>query len=125
MAVTALMSELENLDDDQQLEIVVTFDNHQINVFNHTGVSMPASSYFTNRSSSYYGMRMNWGQFIRWFDASVEHDHYHLHTGSWPNPSYKKMAASGPLPPPSVADIDGDGKNEVVAVSNVEKDIPL
>ena len=29
-----------NLDDDPQLEIVVTFDNHQINVFNHDGTSV-------------------------------------------------------------------------------------
>ena len=28
-----------NLDNDRQLEIVVTFDNHQINVFNHDGSS--------------------------------------------------------------------------------------
>ena len=32
-----------NLDDDPQLEIVVTFDNHQINVFNHDGTSVLAS----------------------------------------------------------------------------------
>ena len=39
-----------NLDDDPAQEIVVTFDNHQINVFNHDGVSMLASDYFTNRA---------------------------------------------------------------------------
>ena len=38
-----------NLDDDPQLEIVVTFDNHQINVFNHDGTSVLASPWFTNR----------------------------------------------------------------------------
>ncbi|NOQ47187.1 MAG: hypothetical protein GQ559_11055 [Desulfobulbaceae bacterium] len=112
-----------NLDDDNEKEIVVTFDNHQINVFHHTGVSMPASSWFTNRLPEYSGNRLNWGQFIRWFDPSVEEDHYHLHTGDWPNPdSYKWMQWTAS--PPSVADINQDGKNEVVAVSNVEKDIP-
>ena len=63
-----------NLDDDTELEIVVTFDNHQINVFHHTGISMPASEYFTNHSSQYLGNRLNWGQFIRWFDPQVEED---------------------------------------------------
>ena len=112
-----------NLDDDPFQEIVVTFDNHQINVFQHTGVSMLASPYFTNRSSEYYGNRLNWGQFIRWFDPQVEHNHYHLHTGDWPNPSREKWM-QWTHSPPSVADINGDGRNEVIAVSNVEMNIP-
>ncbi|MEA3548276.1 MAG: VCBS repeat-containing protein [Thermodesulfobacteriota bacterium] len=110
-----------NLDDDPEKEIVVTFDNHQINVFQHTGVSMLSSSYFTNRDSSYRDNRLNWGQFIRWFDADVEHDHYHLHTGTWPHPDNKKWM-QWTASPPSVADINGDGQNEVVGVANVEKD---
>ncbi len=112
-----------NLDDDSELEIVVTFDNHQINVFQHTGVSMLASSYFTNRSSEYLGNPLNWGQFIRWFDAGVEEDHYHLHTGDWPHPSTDKWM-QWTQSPPNVADLDLDGKNEVVCVSNVEMDVP-
>jgi hypothetical protein len=112
-----------NLDDDPEKEIVVTFDNHQINVFQHTGVSMLASPWFTNRSSEYSGNRLNWGQFIRWFDPDVERDHYHLHTGEWPNPENKKWM-QWTASPPSVADLNMDGKNEVVCVSNVEKDIP-
>jgi hypothetical protein len=111
-----------NLDDDPEKEIVVTFDNHQINVFQHTGVSMPASNYFTNRSTQYSGNRLNWGQFIRWFDAATEHNHYHLHTGDWPHPIHDKWM-QWTASPPSVADINDDGKNEVVAVSNVEKDV--
>jgi hypothetical protein len=75
-----------DLDDDPELEVVVTFDNHQINAFEHTGVSILASSYFTNRSSAYYNNRLNWGQFIRYIDPQVEEDHYHLHTGPWPGP---------------------------------------
>ena len=112
-----------NLDDDPDKEIVVTFDNHQINVFEHTGISMLASPYFTNRLPEYLGNRLNWGQFIRWFDAPVERDHYHLHTGDWPNPESQKWM-QWTQSPPSVADIDRNGKNEVVAVANVEKDIP-
>ena len=41
---TGRTSGIGNLDDDPQLEIVVTFDNHQINVFNHDGTSVLASA---------------------------------------------------------------------------------
>jgi hypothetical protein len=112
-----------NLDDDQEQEIVVTFDNHQINVFNHTGLSMLAAPYFTNRNSAYLDNRLNWGQFIRWFDSTVEHNHYHLHTGTWPHPNNQKWM-QWTSSPPSVADMNGDGKNEVVAIANVEMDVP-
>ncbi len=112
-----------NLDDDPELEIVVTFDNHQINVFEHTGISKLASPYFTNRSSEYSGNRLNWGQFIRWFDPQVEENHYNLHTGTWPHPSNEKWM-QWTASPPSVADLNGDGKNEVIGVANVEKDVP-
>ena len=44
-----------NLDDDPQLEIVVTFDNHQINVFNDDGTSVLASPWYTNRDSAHAG----------------------------------------------------------------------
>ena len=73
-----------NLDDDAQLEIVVTFDNHQINVFNHDGTSVLASPWFRNRDSRYAGRRLGWGQFIRWLDPAVEARHYHEHAGPWP-----------------------------------------
>jgi len=110
-----------NLNDDPELEIVVTFDNHQINTFYHNGLSMTASPYFTNRQRDYAGNRMNWGQFIRWFDAAVEHDHYHLHTGPWPHPDNEKWM-QWTHSPPGVTDMNNDGNNEVVCVSNVEKD---
>jgi hypothetical protein len=112
-----------NLDDDPALEIVVTYDNHQINVFNHDGTSTLASSYFTNRQSAYQGNRLNWGQFIRWYDAAVEEQHYHLHQGPWPHPSTNKWAQWTDSPP-NVVDLNGDGRNEVVAISNIEMDVP-
>ena len=112
-----------DVDDDPFLEIVVTFDNHQVNVFDHTGVSVLASDYFTNRQSEYLGNRLNWGQFIRWFDPGIEERHYNLHTGDWPHPATEKWL-QWTASPPNVSDINRDGRNDVVCVSNVEKDVP-
>lgn len=112
-----------NIDDDAEQEIVVTFDNHQINAFEHTGVSILASNWFTNCATAYYDNRLNWGQFIRYFDADVEENHYNLHLGNWPGPATEKWL-QWTASPPSVYDIDGDGKKEVVCIPNVEMDIP-
>ncbi len=112
-----------NIDDDPALEIITTFDNHQINAFNLDGTSVLASRWFTNPESGAAGRRMGWGQFIRWADPGVERRHYHLHTGAWPSPdrqAWLQWTAS----PPSVADLDGDGRNEVVGIPNVERHIP-
>jgi hypothetical protein len=112
-----------NIDDDPALEIITTFDNHQINTFNDDGTSILASRWFTNPESDALGRRMGWGQFIRWADPRVERRHYHLHTGAWPSParqSWLQWTAS----PPVVADLDGDGRNEVVGIPNVERHIP-
>jgi hypothetical protein len=109
-----------NIDDDPQLEIITTYDNHQINAFNHDGTSILASDWYTNRQNMYSGQRMGWGQFIRWRDPMVEDNHYHLHTGPWPDVKltmWLQLTAS----PPNVVDIDGDGKNEVVAIPNAEQ----
>ena len=108
-----------NLDDDPQLEIVVTFDNHQINVFNDDGTSVLASPWFTNRQSGDEGRRLGWGQFIRWLDPTVEANQYHRHVGAWPDvrkTPWLQWTAS----PPDVADLDGDGANEVIGLPNVE-----
>ena len=40
-----------NIDDDPDLEIITTFDNHQINAFDLDGTSILASPWFTNRES--------------------------------------------------------------------------
>jgi VCBS repeat protein len=112
-----------NLDDDAQLEIVVTFDNHQINVFNHDGTSVLASPWFRNRDSRHAGRRLGWGQFIRWLDPAVEARHYHDHTGPWPDVK-TTMWLQWTDSPPSVADLDRDGRNEVVGVPNAEQKEP-
>jgi len=68
-------------------------------------------------------MRMTWGQFIRWADPQVEEAHYHLHTGTWPHPSSQEWL-QWTASPPNVIDLDGDGKNEVVGIPNVERQVP-
>ena len=112
-----------NIDDDDDLEVIVTYDNHHIQAFKLDGVAINASTWFTNRDSSYLGMRMTWGQFIRWADPQVEEAHYHLHTGTWPHPSSQEWL-QWTASPPNVIDLDGDGKNEVVGIPNVERQVP-
>ena len=112
-----------NLDGDPALEIVTTFDNHQINAFNLDGTSVLASPWFTNRESGAVGRRMGWGQFIRWADPRVERRQYHLHTGRWPSPA-RQAWLQWTASPPAVADLDGDGENEVIGIPNVESHIP-
>jgi hypothetical protein len=112
-----------NLDDDPELEIVVTYDNHQINVFNPDGTSVLASSWFTNPASEYEGQRMGWGQFIRWRDPDVEAAHYNAHTGEWPSPT-TAMWLQWTASPPNVVDVNGDGRAEVVGIPNAEMHEP-
>jgi FG-GAP-like repeat len=112
-----------NLDDDPQLEIVVTFDNHQINLFNHDGTSVLASPWYTNRASDHPGGRLGWGQFIRWASPKVENDQYHRHVGPWPDVR-KTMWLQWTASPPSVADLDGDGHAEVIGIPNAEMKEP-
>ena len=112
-----------NIDDDDELEILATYDNHHIQAFDYDGVAIDASPYFTNRDSQYLGLPLSWGQFIRWADPLVEENHYHLHQGDWPNPSWTEWL-QWTASPPSVADLDLDGKNEVIGVPNVEMNVP-
>lgn len=113
-----------NIDDDADPEILVTYDNHAVQAFKKDGVAINAAPWFTNRSSTYSGQRMTWGQFIRWCDPAVESNHYHLHTGEWPNPGTGQEWLQWTASPPSFGDLDGDGHLEVIGVPNVEKDIP-
>jgi len=111
-----------NLDDDANLEIVVTYDNHQINLFKHDGTSVLAASYYTNPQTKYLGNPMGWGQFIRWVDPMVEAQAYSAHTLS---PSIDQtMWLQWTASPPNVVDVNGDGKNEVVGIPNAEEHQP-
>jgi hypothetical protein len=112
-----------NIDDDPELEVIATYDNHHIQAFDYDGVALDSSPWFTNRSAEFEGERLTWGQFIRWVDPLVEQNHYHDHTGEWPSPTtaeWLQWTAS----PPNVVDLDGDGKNEVVGIPNIEKNEP-
>ncbi len=108
-----------DVDDDPELEVIVTYDNHHIQAFDHDGIAIDASSWFTNPSSDYEGQRLTWGQFIRWADPQVEADHYHEHAEPWPNPDWAEWL-QWTASPPSVVDLDADGENEVVGVPNIE-----
>jgi len=112
-----------NIDDDAELEIVATYDNHHIQAFNHDGVAIDSAPWFTNRSSEFAGQRLTWGQFIRWADPQVEADHYHDHTGEWPHPSWAEWL-QWTASPPNIVDLDGDGDNEVLGIPNVEMHEP-
>ncbi|MBN2342433.1 MAG: VCBS repeat-containing protein [Deltaproteobacteria bacterium] len=112
-----------NIDDDSELEIIATYDNHHIQAFDHDGVAINASPWFTNRSNEYEGERFTWGQFIRWVDPQVEEDHYHNHTGEWPHPSWTEWA-QWTHSPPNIVDLDLDGRNEVLGVPNIEMHEP-
>jgi hypothetical protein len=110
------------LEDGKQRDIVVTYDNHQINVFRPDGTSVLASRWYTNPANQYLGRRLGWGQFIRWLNPKVEDSHMHAH-GPWPSVAqtpWLQWSAS----PPSIADLDNDGRNEVVGIPNVELHIP-
>ena len=50
-----------NIDDDPDLEIIVTYDNHAIQAFKMDGVAIDASPWFTNRSGAYLGNRFDLG----------------------------------------------------------------
>jgi len=113
-----------NIDDDPQQEIIVTYDNHHIQAFNHDGEAIDASDYFTNPDSTYADMPLTWGQFIRWADPDVEEAHYHLHQSNfWPHPSTQEWL-QWTASPPNVVDLNGDGHNEIVGVPNIEMQVP-
>jgi len=113
-----------DIDDDPDLEIVTTYDNHQINAFKKDGSSILSSPWYTNPATQYFGMRMGWGQFIRWFDPTVEDDHYHNDpSGPWPSVD-TTMWLQWTASPPNIVDVDGDGKNEVVGIPNAEEHEP-
>jgi FG-GAP-like repeat len=112
-----------DIDDDPELEILATYDNHHIQAFNHDGVAIDASDWYSNRANEWEGERLTWGQFIRWADPAIEDAHYHDHSGEWPHPSWAEWL-QWTASPPNVVDLDGDGRNEVLGVPNIEMHEP-
>ncbi len=112
-----------NIDDDPALEVIATYDNHQINAFKADGTSILSSDWYKNPANQFAGKRMGWGQFIRWLDPKVEEDHYHLNTGTWPDVK-TTMWLQWTASPVNVVDMDQDGKNEVVGIPNAEMQEP-
>jgi hypothetical protein len=113
-----------DIDDDDEKEIIATFDNHTIQAFNPDGTALLADpTYFTRRENECTNAPMSWGQFIRYLDPDVEENHYYLHQGDWPGPSWT-MWLQWSTSPPSVGDINGDGLNEVICAPRCEQDIP-
>ena len=111
------------LDDDRQLEVVVTFDNHQINLFNHDGTSVLASPWYTNRQSGRSRAAPRLGPVHPLAQAQGR--------GRPLPPARRRLADINKTPwlqwtasPPSIGDLDRDGKNEVIGVPNVEKKEP-
>ena len=101
-----------------------TFDNHQINAFNHDGTSILASPWFTNRDSRAPGPPDGLGPVhplgrpgggARGTTTCTR-----VPGPARPGRTWLQWTAS----PPSVADLDGDGRNEVVGVPNAELHIP-
>lgn len=113
-----------NIDDDAEMEIIVTYDNHAIQAFNHDGRAVDASAYYTNPANAYIGQRLTWGQFIRWADPTLESEFYHYHRAEWPSPARGQEWLQWTASPPNVVDIDGDGRDEVLGVPNVETGDP-
>ncbi len=108
-----------NIDDDPQQEIIVTFDNHTIQAFNHDGQAIDASSYFSNPKSEFFKLQLTWGQFIRWADPDVEETFFHIHQDNDPSPTTQEWL-QWTASPPNVVDLNGDGHNEVVGAANIE-----
>ena len=112
-----------NLDDDPQLEIVVTFDNHQINVFNHDGTSVLASPVVPQSRQPHAGRAARLGPVHPLAEPGGRGRHYHRHVGAWPTVT-KTMWLQWTASPPSIADLDRDGRNEVIGLPNAEMKEP-
>ena len=80
-----------------ELEIIVTYDNHQINAFNHDGTRSSPRPTSRTRRRKYLGKRLGWGQFIRWADPTRR--------GEPLPPAHRRLAR--PEQRPDVAPVDG------------------
>ena len=113
-----------NIDDDADLEIITTFDNHQINAFNLDGTSILASPWFTNRESGARRPADGLGPVHPVGRSRGSSGATTTCTpGAWPSPA-RQAWLQWTASPPAVADLDGDGRNEVIGIPNVERHIP-
>ena len=96
-ARTARTSAIGQLDDDPQLEVVVTFDNHQINLFNHDGTSVLASPWFRNRQGRRRSPRLGAVHPLA-RARSVEDDHFHRRVGRLAGRARDAVAAVDRVP---------------------------
>jgi hypothetical protein len=108
-----------NIDEDPFLEILATFDNHRLTAFKYDGIAINSSVWFTNRESSCYGYRMTWAQLFRFPNFTIEEMQYNLHTGPWWDATTTEWLQFTDQAV-TVADIDGDGQNEVISAPSVE-----
>jgi hypothetical protein len=109
---------IANLDDDPQLEIVVTYLDNQMQVFNHDGEALDASEWFRNPSGMFDGERLTYGQIVRYVDMAEEERWYHFDEGARPPPEAERLQWN--VSPPIVADIDRDGVNEIISAPSIE-----
>ena len=109
-----------NLDDDPQLEIVVTYDNHQINVFKHDGTSVLASQLVHEPGDDVPGQAHGLGAVHPLGRPDGRGQPLPPAHRPWPDVN-TTMWLQWTASPPNVVDVDGDGKNEVVGIPNAEE----
>jgi len=121
-----------NIDDDANLEIITTYDNHQIQAFKSTGLALNMAPSYTNLRSPAQNKPVTWGQATpRWTNKTTDDYQWNQHApGCYANPlpTCSPCVAGGDEwlqfteSPASVADLDGDGMAEVITLPNSEKD---
>lgn len=104
---------LGDLDSDGRGEIVVPSDVHYINAYEADGAHIPANAMYGGK---------NWGQVGVWESAAVELRGWGYCDDAYGRAErYRANFAHGPA---ALADMDGNGSIEVVAVGNVYDCIP-
>lgn len=97
---------LGDLDGDNQGELVVPSDVHYINAYESNGAQIPANAMYGNKG---------WGKVGIWESLNTELRGWGYCDGVRAE-SYRTNFADGPA---VIADVDGDGHNEVVVTGNV------
>eukprot|EP00727_Mastigamoeba_balamuthi_P010641 m51a1_g62 hypothetical protein (780) ;mRNA; r:207807-210373 len=127
-----------NIDDNADLEIMATYDDHQLQAFKKDGSAINMAATFTNPSKQAKGKPVTWGQATpRWTNATTDNGMWVTHA-CWPYPvgaGDNNTCKSSGTPcvsggdewlqftqsPPTVVDLDYDGENEVAVVPTSEK----